>query len=46
MTFISDHDLFCYVCFMHSMYDIFWPDIKENLKFKLKCMLNILITKV
>jgi hypothetical protein len=28
---------------MHSMYDISWPDIKEKLKFKLKCMLNIVI---
>jgi len=38
MTFFYDHVLGCYVYLMHSIYDISWQDIKENLKFKLKCM--------
>jgi len=46
MTLIYDHVLFCHVCLMHSMYDISWEDIKEKLKFELKCMLNKLIEKV
>ena len=46
MTFFYDLVLFCYVCLMHSMYDISWLDIKEKLKLELKCMLNIFIAKV
>jgi len=43
ITFFYDQVLFCYVCLMHSMYDISWLDIKEKLKFKVKDKVKVQI---